>query len=50
MQRRQAGQEERRDQRRFAADTVAVMAEDRSADRSRSKADGEHRERLQRAG
>jgi hypothetical protein len=47
---RQAGQGERRDQRRFAADTITVMAEDRSADRSCSKADGENRERLQRAG
>ena len=47
---RQAGQEERRDQRRFAADTVAVMAEDRSTDRSGSKADCKDRERLQSPG
>ncbi len=43
-------QQEGGDQRRFAPDAVAVMAEDRRPDRPRDKADGIDREGLQRAG
>src|SRR5579883_2604790 len=46
---RQAGQQQRRNQRRLAADAVAVMAEDRSPDRPRGEADGKYGEGLQRA-
>jgi hypothetical protein len=41
-----AHQQERRDQRRLAADAVAVVTEDRRPDRAGDKADGINRERL----
>ena len=44
-----AHQQQRRDQRRLAADPVAPVAEDRRADRPRGEADGVGRERRQRA-
>jgi hypothetical protein len=44
---RKAGQQQRRDERRLAADAVAVMAEDRRADRPRNEADEIDAERLE---
>src|SRR5580700_335510 len=46
---RQPGDQQGRYQRRLAADAVAVMAEDRGADRTRDKPDGVDREGLQHA-
>jgi len=47
---RQAGQQQCRNQRGFAADAIAVMPKDRRADRTRNEADRENGKRLQDAG
>src|SRR5580692_7748145 len=47
---RQPGQQQGRDQSYLAADTVSIMAEQRSADRAGDKADGVNAESLQRPG
>ncbi len=44
---RDAHEQQRRNQRRFAADAVAVMAKDRRSHRPRDKADGVNRECFQ---
>ena len=48
--RREPHREQRCDERRFAADAVAEVAEQRGADRPRDERDRERRERLQRRG